>query len=145
MRSMVEGYFRKQRLTPPPPSVVPLPKQAWGGSMTTYTFQRGETVSLALDAVQGDVASVSSVTAALKPLSAGRTMVDPGAAVAATFSVSNRAAAGSIPSGWTLTIPAAVSAGLAAGTYLADAKLSVAGGVTITEPVAVRMIDAVTP
>jgi hypothetical protein len=107
--------------------------------MTTYTFQRGETVSLALDAVQGDPLTVSSVTAALKPLSAGRTMVDPGTAVAANFVVANR------PDGWTLTISAAQSAGLAAGTYLADAKLIVAGQVTITEPVAIRMIDAVTP
>lgn len=112
--------------------------------MTTYTFQRGETVSLALDAVQGDPLSVSSVTAALKPLIAGRTMVDPAAAVAATFVVSSRIAAGQIPAGWTLTISAATSAALAAGTYLADAKLNIAGGVTITEPVAIRMIDAVT-
>jgi hypothetical protein len=111
----------------------------WEHIMTTYTFQRGETVSLALDAVQGDPLTVTSVTAALKPLSAGRTMVDPGAAVAATFVVANR------PGGWTLTISAAASAALAAGTYLADAKLVVAGQVTITEPVAVRMIDAVTP
>ena len=112
--------------------------------MTTYTFQRGETVSIALDAVQGDPATVTSVTAALKPVAAGRTLVDPGATVAATFSVSNRAAAGNIPAGWTLTLSAAISAGLAAGTYLADARLVVAGGVTITEPVAIRMIDAVT-
>lgn len=113
--------------------------------MTAYTFQRGETVSLALDAVQGDPATVTSVTAAMKVVAAGRTLVDPGAAVAATFSVVNRAAAAPIPAGWTLTISAAVSAGLAAGSYLADAKLVVAGGVTITEPVAIRMIDAVTP
>jgi hypothetical protein len=112
--------------------------------MTTFTFQRGETVSLALDAVQGDPSSVTSVTAAMKPVAAGRTMIDPAAAVAATFTVSNRAEAGGVPAGWTLTIPAAVSAALAGGTYLADAKLVVAGGVTITEPVAIRMIDAVT-
>ena len=113
--------------------------------MTTFTFQRGETVAIALDAVQGDPLTVSSVTAAMKPVTAGRTMIDPGAAVAATFVVSNRVAAAGIPAGWTLTIPAAVSAALAGGTYLADAKLVVAGGVTITEPVAIRMIDAVTP
>ena len=112
--------------------------------MTTYTFQRGETVSIALDAVQGDPLTVSSVTAAMKPVAAGRSMIDPAAAVAANFTVTNRAAVPGIPAGWTLTLGAAVSAGLAAGTYLADAKLVVAGGVTITEPVAIRMIDAVT-
>lgn len=112
--------------------------------MTTYTFQRGETVLLALDAVQGDPTSVSSVTAAMKPVAAGRTMIDPAAAVAATFAVTTRAAAGDVAGGWTLTIPAAVSAALAGGTYLADARLVVAGAVTITEPVAIRMVDAVT-
>ena len=112
--------------------------------MTTYTFQRGETVSVALDAVQGDPLTVTSVTAALKPVAAGRTMADPEAAMAAAFAVSSRVAAGSIPAGWTLSLSAAISAGLAAGTYLADAKLIVAGGVTITEPVAIRLIDAVT-
>lgn len=112
--------------------------------MTTFTFQRGETVSLALDAVQGDPLTVTSVTAAMKAVAAGRTLVDPAAAVAATFSVSPRVAAGNIPAGWTLTLSAATSAALAAGTYLADAKLIVAGGVMITEPVAIRMIDAVT-
>ncbi len=112
--------------------------------MTTYTFQRGETIAVALDAVQGDPLSVTSVTAALKPVAAGRTLVDPGAAVAAVFTVANRAAAVGIPAGWTLSLPAAISAALVAGTYLADAKLIVAGGVTITEPVAIRLIDAVT-
>ena len=112
--------------------------------MTTYTFQRGETVLLALDAVQGDPLTVTSVTAAMKPVAAGRSMIDPAAAVAATVVVTSRTAGGGLPAGWTLTIPAAVSAGLAGGTYLADAKLIVAGAVTITEPVAIRMIDAVT-
>ena len=112
--------------------------------MTTYTFQRGETVLLALDAVKGDAGTVTSVTAAMKPLAAGRSMIDPATAIAATFAVTTRAAAGGLPGGWTLTIPAAASAALAGGSYLADAKLVVAGGVTITEPVAIRMIDAVT-
>ncbi len=112
--------------------------------MRTYTFQRGETVLLALDAVQGDPLTVTSVTAAMKPVAAGRTMIDPAVAVAATFVVTTRVAVGGMPGGWTLTIPAAVSVGLAGGTYLTDAKLVIAGAVTITEPVAIRMIDAVT-
>ena len=45
---------------------------------------------------------------------------------------------------WTLTIPAGVSAGLAAGFYAADALINVAGGVVITEQVALRIRDAVT-
>jgi hypothetical protein len=34
--------------------------------MTTFTFQRGETVSVALDAVQGDPATVTAISAAMK-------------------------------------------------------------------------------
>lgn len=113
--------------------------------MTTFTFQRGETVSIALDAVQGDPLSVTAISAAMRPVAAGRSAIDPATPVAATFSVANRTAAGAIPAGWTLTLPAAVSGSLAAGTYLADAKLTIGGGIAITEPVAIRMIDAVTP
>ena len=84
--------------------------------MTTFTFQRGETVLLALDAVQGDATTVTSVTSALKAVPAGRSTVDPATPVAANFSVANRAAAGSDPAGWNLTLSAALSGGLAAGT-----------------------------
>lgn len=100
---------------------------------------------LALDAVQGDPTIVTSVSAAIKPVAAGRTMIDPAAAVAATFVVTTRVASSGLPRGWTLTIPAGVSAAIPGGTYLADAKLVAGGVVTITEPVAIRMIDAVTP
>ncbi len=112
--------------------------------MTPYVFQRGETVLLALDAVAGDPLTVTSVTAAMKPVAAGRSAVDPAAAVAATFAVTSRAAAGDIPAGWTLTLAAGASAAVPAGTYLADAKLIVGSGVTITDTVAIRMVDAVT-
>ncbi len=36
--------------------------------MTPYTYQRGETISLALDAVTGDPADVSAISAAMKPI-----------------------------------------------------------------------------
>jgi hypothetical protein len=113
--------------------------------MTSFIFQRGETIALALDAVQGDVAAVSTLSAALKPVAAGRTSVDPASPVAATFSVASRAANGDNPAGWTLTISAAASAGLIAGSYLADAKLTAGGGVTVTTPLAIRINDPVTP
>ena len=111
--------------------------------MTPYIFQRGETISLALDAVSGDPLSVSAISAAMKAVAPGRTSVSAGAPVAALFTVTPRAAAGEIPPGWTLTIPAAISAGLIAGAYLADAKLSVAGGVIVTESVALRIKESV--
>lgn len=112
--------------------------------MTPFVFQRGETLSLALDAVSGEPASVTALTAHLKALPAGRTSVPADAPVAAAFTIISRAAAGDIPAGWTLTIAAPASAALPAGAYLADARLEVAGGVIVTDPVALRLRDAVT-
>jgi hypothetical protein len=113
--------------------------------MTPYTFQRGETLFLALDAVTGDPLSVTSISAVMKAVPPGRTVVPEGAAVAANFSITPRAAEGDIPAGWTLTIPATISASLAAGAYMADARLEVASGVIVTEPIAIRIKPSVTP
>lgn len=109
-----------------------------------YTFQRGETVSLALAVVSGDPARVASVTAAVKPVTAGRSTPDPTVPVAASFDVSFAAAAFDEPARWLFTLTPAMSASLAAGSYLADARLVVAGGVCITETVALTLRDAVT-
>ena len=111
--------------------------------MTPYTFQRGETLSLALDALSGEPLLVSAISAVMKAVAPGRTGVSAEAPVAAVFTIAPRAAAGDIPSGWTLTIPAAVSATLTAGNYLADARLEIAGGVVITESVAIRLRNSV--
>ena len=112
--------------------------------MTPYIFQRGETISLALDAVTGDPLSVTTISAAMKAVPPGRTGVPDGAPVAANFTISSRTVQGDIPAGWTLTIPAATSASLTPGSYLADARLVVAGGVIITEPIAIRIKPSVT-
>jgi hypothetical protein len=111
--------------------------------MTPYIFQRGETVSLALDALSGDPLTVSAISAAMKAVAPGRTGVSAVAPVAAVFNITTRAASGSIPAGWTLTIPATVSATLAPGAYLADARLVVAGGVVITESISIRIKPSV--
>jgi hypothetical protein len=111
--------------------------------MTPYTFQRGETISLALDAVTGDSLSVTAISAAMKAVAPGRTSVSAGTPVAAAFTISPRAAQGDIPPGWSLTVDAAASAALAVGNYLADARLSVAGGVIITESVAIAIRESV--
>ncbi|MBP6435051.1 MAG: hypothetical protein KA292_10355 [Sphingorhabdus sp.] len=113
--------------------------------MPPFLFQRGETISLALDAVTGDPLTVTAIGALMKAVPPGRTGVPDGAPVAATFSVSSRAAVREIPPGWTLTVDAATSAALAPGAYLADARLEVAGGVIVTEPVAIRIKPSVTP
>ena len=112
--------------------------------MPPYIYQRGETVSLALDVLSGDPAGVTAITAQLKAVAPGRLSVAAGAAVAASFDITPRAAVDDLPAGWTLTIPASVSAALEAGFYAADARLEVAGGVIITDQVALRIRDAVT-
>lgn len=111
--------------------------------MTPYTFQRGETVSLALDALAGDPLAVSAISASVKAVAPGRTGVSSGTPVAAVFDITPRAATGNIPAGWTLTIPAAVSATLSAGSYLADARLEIAGGVVITDSIAIALRESV--
>ena len=112
--------------------------------MPPYIYQRGETVSLALDVLSGDPASVAAIMAQLKAVAPGRLSVVAGAPVAANFTITPRAAVDDLPAGWTLTIPASVSAALDAGFYAADARLEVAGGVIITEQVLLRIRDAVT-
>jgi hypothetical protein len=111
--------------------------------MTPYIYQRGETISLALDAVTGDPLVVTAIAAAMKMLAPGRTSVSAGTPVAAAFAISPRAAQGDIPPGWNLTVDAAASAALTAGSYLADARLEVGGGVVITESVAIAIRESV--
>jgi hypothetical protein len=111
--------------------------------MTPYVFQRGETISLALDAVSGDPAGVSAITAKLKAVPPGRTSVPAGAATAASFAVAPRPAEGDVPPGWTLTVSAATSSALSACAYLADARIEIGGGVIVTESVAIRIRESV--
>lgn len=112
--------------------------------MTPFAFQRGETISLALDAVSGDPAEAGAIAASLKAVPPGRTGVAANAPVAASFVLSSRAATDENPAGWTLTIPAAVSATLAPGSYLADARIEIAGGVVVTDSVAIVLRESVT-
>ena len=111
--------------------------------MTPYTYQRGETISLALDAVTGDPALVTAISAAMKPVSPGRSEASANAPFAASCSVSPRPALGDEPVGWTLPIPASASASLSPGAYVADDRLEVAGGVIVTESVAIRLRQSV--
>lgn len=106
----------------------------------SYTFQRGETVALALAVVAGDPAIIAEVRAGIKPVTAGRATPDPAVPVAASFDVAFDAAGNR----WLLTLAPTVTAALAAGGYLVDARLAVAGGVSITETVALTLRDAVT-
>ena len=106
--------------------------------MTPYTFHRGETLLLALDAITGDPATVTAISAAIKPVAAGRSGVDASAPATALSVAVNGVA------GWTLTLSAASCATLVPGSYIADARLTVGTGVIITDPVAIRIVEAVT-
>ncbi len=111
--------------------------------MTPYIFQRGETISLALDALSGDPLAVSNISAAMKAVAPGRTSAAADAPVAAAFAITPRTASGDIPAGWTLTIAATVSQALTPGSYVADARIEIAGGVVITESIALRIKQSV--
>lgn len=111
--------------------------------MTPYIYQRGETISLALDAVSGDPANVTAISAAMKAVPPGRSEAPASAPVAAAFAVTARPASDNVPAGWTFTIPALVSSSLPPGAYVADARLEVAGGVIVTESVAIRLKQSV--
>lgn len=112
--------------------------------MTIFVFQRGETISLALDAVTGDPLSVTAISAAMKAVAPGRTGVSAAAPVAAAFNITPRAASGDIAPGWNLTVGATQSALLPAGHYLADARIEVGGGVIITESIGITLRESVT-
>lgn len=105
--------------------------------MEPYVFQRGETIGLGIDVVAGDAAG-AAVSAALRRV-AGFTLAGP----AMAFAVAARAADGADPGGWTLTLAAEASAALAAGLYRADARIVTAGGVTITDPIDIRIVEPV--
>lgn len=112
--------------------------------MTIHTFQRGETISLALDAVAGDPLTATLISAAMKAVAPGRTSAARTAPVAAAFTIIPRAADADHAAGWTMTVPAAVSAGLDAGIYVADARVELADGtVTVSDAISIRLIESV--
>ncbi|MEE9432783.1 MAG: hypothetical protein V3V15_00905 [Sphingorhabdus sp.] len=112
--------------------------------MTIYTFQRGETISLALDALTGDPLTVSNISAAMKAVAPGRTSAAPDTPVAAAFAIEPRAGDGETAAGWDLSIPAPASSALVPGSYVADARLEMSdGGVIISDPIAISIRPSV--
>lgn len=114
--------------------------------MTNYTFQRGETISLALDALTGDPLTVSDISAAMKAVAPGRTSAAPDAPVVAAFAISMREEAEDVSAGWDLTVSAATSATLQPGSYVADARLELDdGSVIVTDSLSITIKPSVTP
>lgn len=102
----------------------------------SFVIQRGETLTLVVEALAGVVADVSGVTAKMKQVQIGRHTVMPGpeVAVAASFTVSVLPAATGFLGGWSFTLNSAQTAALAAGLYLLDASFTVAGSTVIDGP-----------
>lgn len=90
--------------------------------MITATFRIGEDITIALDAVQGDVGEVASLTAKMQRSISADSFAPARGSVAIPFAVGSRPASGDIPAGWNLTLSAEVTADLAAGIYAVDAK-----------------------
>lgn len=98
------------------------------------TFRIGEDISVALDAVTGDTASVTALGAAIMPalVAANRLALDPaGAGTAMAVAPQSPAAAG-----WILSLSNAQTALMAPGVYGIDARLSIGSSVEITDQTA---------
>jgi hypothetical protein len=94
-------------------------------------FRLGEDIAVALDAVTGDTATVTAISAWMKPALLGTDRFELDEAAAATELVVIAQSPAS--AGWMLTLPHTQSALLAAGTYGIDAHLTIGSGVEITE------------
>lgn len=114
--------------------------------MTPYEFRVGEDISVALDAMSGDPDSVSISAFMMLSNHATGFRRDP-RFEAIALTVAQRSAAGRVPAGWNITLPAAQSAHLAPGLYGIDAVISGPGSTTaITARTAlIRLTAAAVP
>ena len=95
-------------------------------------FRIGENISVALDAIAGDPATVTNIAASIKPAKvSGNRLVLDDTASETDMTVTSQGSAG-----WLLSISYAASAGLAAGIYGIDAKLYFASAIEKTEQTA---------
>lgn len=97
-------------------------------------FRVGGDIAIALDAIAGDVAQVTAISVAMKPALVGdnRLMLGDAAAPIA-LSSAPQATPGA---GWTISLPGAQTALLEPGLYGIDVRLTLAGGIVITEQTA---------
>lgn len=93
------------------------------------SFRIGEDIAVALDAVAGDPATVTAISAKMKPakVSANRFVLDDNS-TGISMTVTAQGAAG-----WLVSLANATTVGLAVGIYGIDAKLTIAGGIEMTE------------
>jgi len=99
--------------------------------MTVWTYQRGETVVLALDAVIGDPALVTAASVILKRAVIPDRIPGESEPDAATLTVEPRDASGDIPAGWFATLSAEDCGELAPGAYYAGLSLTLVDGAVV--------------
>jgi hypothetical protein len=94
-------------------------------------YRIGEDIAVALDASAGDPATVTAISARMKPaqVSTSRLVLDE-AAAAIDLTVAPQSPASA---GWTISLPAAQSAALSPGIYGIDARLAIGAGVEMTD------------
>jgi hypothetical protein len=110
--------------------------------VASYVFDRGETITIALQISAGDPSLVTAVAANLKKMPPANVQLSPASPVIAAFVTAAYPAAGLEPAGWTLSIAAGVSTTLEVGTYITAARVTIAGSVIITDPVSIEIQEA---
>lgn len=93
-------------------------------SVPEFTVKQGATLALELDALQGDVGTVTSILASLRKVKSSSYVLTGAEPEAADFTVTPRAAVGDVPAGWSLKLPPSITATLETGIYVADARLA---------------------
>lgn len=95
-------------------------------------FRVGEDIAVALDAAAGDPTPVSAISAMMKPAKVlGNRLVLDDSTSSITLAVTAQGL-----TGWLIALDHTASATLSPGIYGIDAKLTIAGGVEITEQTA---------
>lgn len=108
--------------------------------MSDFVFKQGETIALALTAVDGD-ATGWTVEAKMKALDG---YGEPTGSVVATATVDFNPGSTGVDPSWILTFPAANTTSIAAGKYGVDAKFSKGGVVQYVSTASVEIKSPVT-
>lgn len=108
-------------------------------------FKRGETLTIALEDLDADYATIAAETvSAVLKAAVEEVAVPPDAApVVATFVVAARPADGDVGPGWNLSLSVTQTAALPIGVYVTNVSIAHAGGtVTKTDPLFLRIVEA---
>ena len=112
---------------------------------TLFTRYRGETITIAVADTGAEPGGATLVASSMRPIAPGRAWPFPSAPDAASMAIAYRAANGSFPAGWLLTLDAAACSALPAGNYLIDLRITdSSGAVTITSPAIVMLAEPAT-